>query len=176
MLAIPAQDHGDVPSNHARHVRAHGPNTGEGVEAFRAYEDAVLPLLPEFNGCLDHRLRNRDGTMEIQIVSFASDADFQDYRNDPRRAAQAGLLEKSSAKLDLLPMADVLHSSPTRLPRPMFQSRQSAARNFTCAAGQIARTFSGIPPRRGGTFRPVGCGMNVVAALLGQERKHCLAH
>jgi hypothetical protein len=37
----------------------------EGVEAFRAYEDAVLPLLPEFNGSLERRLRNPDGTIEI---------------------------------------------------------------------------------------------------------------
>ncbi len=79
----------------------------EGIADFRAYEDAVLPLLPEFNGCLERRLRNPDGTVEMHIVSFASDADFQNYRNDPRRAAQARLLEKSSARLELLAMANV---------------------------------------------------------------------
>lgn len=79
----------------------------EGVADFRAYEDAVLPLLPEFNGHLERRLRNADGTVEMHIVSFASEADFQDYRNDRRRTAQASLLEKSSAKLELLPMANV---------------------------------------------------------------------
>jgi hypothetical protein len=79
----------------------------EGIEDFQAYEDAVLPLLPEFNGRLERRLRNQDGTVETHIVSFASDADFQNYRNDPRRAAQAWLLEKSSAKLELLSMANV---------------------------------------------------------------------
>jgi hypothetical protein len=79
----------------------------EGIEAFRAYEDAVLPLLPEFNGRLERRLRNPSGTVELHIVSFASDADFQNYRNDPRRLAQAWLLEKSSATLELLPMANV---------------------------------------------------------------------
>ena len=79
----------------------------EGVEDFRAYEEAVLPLLPEFNGRLERRLRNPDGTVEMHIVSYASDADRQNYRNDPRRAAQAWLLEKSSAKLVLLPMANV---------------------------------------------------------------------
>jgi|SRR6187402_2009907 len=78
-----------------------------GIEDFRAYEAAVLPLLPEFNGRLERRLRNPDGTIEVHIVSFASDADFQNYRNDPRRAAQAGLLEKSSAMLELLPMESV---------------------------------------------------------------------
>jgi len=79
----------------------------EGIKDFRAYEDAVLPLLPEFNGRLERRLRNPEGTIEMHIVSFASDADFQNYRNDPRRTAQAWLLEKSSAKLELLPMANV---------------------------------------------------------------------
>jgi hypothetical protein len=79
----------------------------EGIEDFRAYEDAVLPLLPEFNGRLERRLPNPDGSVEMHIISFASDADFQNYRNDPRRTAQAWLLEKSSAKLELLPMANV---------------------------------------------------------------------
>ena len=79
----------------------------EGIADFRAYEDAVLPLLPEFNGRLERRLRNQDGTVEMHIVSFASDADFKNYRNDPRRAAQAWLLEKSSAKLELLSMTNV---------------------------------------------------------------------
>jgi len=79
----------------------------EGIGDFRAYEAAVLPLLPEFNGRLERRLRNQDGTVEMHIVSFASDADFQNYRNDPRRTAQAWLLEKSSAELELLPMANV---------------------------------------------------------------------
>ena len=79
----------------------------EGVADFRAYEDAVLPLLPEFNGRLERRLRNQDGTVEMHIVSFASEADFQNYRNDPRRTAQASLLEKSSAMLERLRMTNV---------------------------------------------------------------------
>ncbi|WP_247507576.1 antibiotic biosynthesis monooxygenase [Bradyrhizobium sp. 1] len=79
----------------------------EGIADFRAYEDAVVPLLPEFNGCLERRLRSPDGTVEMHIVSFASEADFQNYRNDPRRTAHARLLEKSSATLELLPMASV---------------------------------------------------------------------
>ena len=79
----------------------------EGIADFRAYEDAVLPLLPEYNGRLERRLRNRDGTVEMHIVSFASEADFQNYRNDPRRTAQAWLLEKSSAIRESLPMTDV---------------------------------------------------------------------
>jgi hypothetical protein len=79
----------------------------EGIGHFRAYEDAVLPLLPEFNGRLERRLRNQDGTVEIHIVSFASEADFQNYRNDPRRLARASLLEKSSAIRESLAMTNV---------------------------------------------------------------------
>jgi hypothetical protein len=79
----------------------------EGIGDFRAYEDAVLPLLPEFNGRLERRLRNQDGTVEMHIVSFASEADFQNYRNDPRRAAQASVLKKSSAILDRFLMTNV---------------------------------------------------------------------
>ena len=82
----------------------------QGIKDFRAYEDVVLPLLPEFNGRLERRLRNPEGTIEMHIISFASDTDFQNYRNDPRRTAQAWLLEKSSAKLELLPMANVAGS------------------------------------------------------------------
>src|ERR1700730_12772573 len=78
-----------------------------GVGDFRAYEDAVLPLLPEYNGRLERRLRNQDGTVEMHIVSFASEANFQNYRNDPRRAAQAWLLKKSSAVTESLPMTNV---------------------------------------------------------------------
>ena len=47
----------------------------EGVADFTAYEDAVLPLLSEFNGRLERRLRNSDGTIEMHIVGFASEAD-----------------------------------------------------------------------------------------------------
>jgi hypothetical protein len=79
----------------------------EGIADFRAYEAAVLPLLPEFNGRLERRLRNQDGTVEMHIVSYASEADRQNYRNDPRRAAQAWLLKKSSAILESLPMTNV---------------------------------------------------------------------
>ncbi len=79
----------------------------EGIEDFRAYEDAVLPLLPEFGGRLERRLRNPDGTVEMHIISFASGADHQNYRNDPQRTAQAWLLEKSRATLELLLMSNV---------------------------------------------------------------------
>jgi hypothetical protein len=79
----------------------------EGVVAFQAYEDAVLPLLSVFGGRLERRLRNFDGSIEVHIVSFPSEAEFQRYRADPRRIEQSLLLEKSSAKLELTVMTDV---------------------------------------------------------------------
>jgi hypothetical protein len=107
MSTILARDDDDGPSNQPNNVCADCPSTNTGISDFRAYEDAVLPLLPEYSGRLERRLRNPDGTIEMHIISFASDTDVQNYRNDPRRTAQAWLLEKSSAKLELLPMANV---------------------------------------------------------------------
>lgn len=79
----------------------------EGIEAFRAYEDQVLPILNEHGGRLHRRLRNEPGTLELHIVSFPSDAAFQKYRGDPRRTAATPLLDSSSAKLELLSLRDV---------------------------------------------------------------------
>ena len=78
-----------------------------GVNAFRAYEDQVLPLLNEHGGRLQRRLRNELGTLELHIISFPSDVAFQNYRTDPRRTAATPLLETSSAKLELLSLRDV---------------------------------------------------------------------
>ena len=79
----------------------------DGVVRFQAYEDAVLPLLSEFGGLLERRLRNGDGTIEVHIVSFDSDQDFQRYRSDPRRAALSHLFEASAASTERLAMTDV---------------------------------------------------------------------
>lgn len=79
----------------------------DGVAGFQAYEDAVLPLLSEFGGLLERRLRNGDGTIEVHIVSFGSDQDFQRYRSDPRRAALSHLFEASAASTERFAMTDV---------------------------------------------------------------------
>ena len=79
----------------------------DGVASFREYEDAVLPLLSEFGGLLERRLRNSDGTVEVHIVSFDSEQSFQRFRSDPRRASYAHLMEKSSANNELIAMTDV---------------------------------------------------------------------
>ena len=67
----------------------------------------VLPLLSEHGGLLERRLRNSDGTIEVHIVSFESDQNFQDYRNDPRRTALSHLFEASAASTERLAMTDV---------------------------------------------------------------------
>jgi hypothetical protein len=78
-----------------------------GVAAFQAYEDAVLPLLAEHGGTLERRLRGADATVEVHLVRFRSDADFDAYRADTRRAALAGLLAESGAISELLMLTDV---------------------------------------------------------------------
>ena len=79
----------------------------DGVARFQAYEDAVLPLLSQYGGLLERRLRNGDGTVEVHIVSFESDQDFQRYSSDPGRAALSHLLEASAACTERLAMTDV---------------------------------------------------------------------
>lgn len=79
----------------------------DGVASFQAYEEAVLPLLSEFGGLLERRLRNSDGTIEVHIVSFDSDQNFQRFRSDPRRASLAHLIEASAARNEILAMTDV---------------------------------------------------------------------
>jgi uncharacterized protein (DUF1330 family) len=79
----------------------------DGIASFQAYEAAVLPLLSEFGGLLERRLRNSDGTVEVHIVSFDSDQNFQSYRSDPRRASFAHLIEASAAQKEVFAMTDV---------------------------------------------------------------------
>ena len=79
----------------------------DGVANFQAYEQAVLPLLSEYGGLLERRLRNGDGTIEVHIVSFDSDQNFQRYRSDPRRTAHSHLFEASGASTERLAMTDV---------------------------------------------------------------------
>lgn len=79
----------------------------DGVASFQAYEAAVLPLLSEYGGLLERRLRNSDGTIEVHIVSFDSDQNFQRFRSDPRRVSSGHLIEASAAKNELFAMTDV---------------------------------------------------------------------
>ena|ERR1700728_4937885 len=79
----------------------------DGVAAYQAYEDQVIPLMTEHGGRLERRMRNEPGTLELHIISFPSAAAHQSYRADPRRAAAAHLLQASAAKSELLSLRDV---------------------------------------------------------------------
>jgi len=79
----------------------------DGIASYQAYEAAVLPLLSEFGGLLERRLRNSDGTIEVHIVSFDSDQNRQRFRNDRRRASFAHLFEASAASNEVFAMTDV---------------------------------------------------------------------
>jgi hypothetical protein len=77
------------------------------LDTFDAYESAVLPLLAEYGGCLERRLRTLDDRVEAHVVSFPSDEDFAAYRTDPRRSTAGPLLESSGAEVELLAVRDV---------------------------------------------------------------------
>lgn len=59
------------------------------LDAFGAYENAVLPLLAEHGGRLERRLRTPDDRVEAHLVSFAGEADSAASRADPRRSRAA---------------------------------------------------------------------------------------
>jgi hypothetical protein len=83
----------------------------EGIDAFRRFEAAVLPLMPEYGARLERRLRTLDARFEIHIVSFPSREALDRYRADPRRQEHLHLLGESRAVLDLLEVKDVTEES-----------------------------------------------------------------
>ena len=78
-----------------------------GVDAFRAYEDAVLPLLSDHGGVLRQRLRAEDGLTEVHVIWFPSTSHLSAYRDDPRRAAHAGMFDASGATTEVLTVREV---------------------------------------------------------------------
>lgn len=77
-----------------------------GVARFADYERAVLPLLAGHGGRLERRLRSPDGRTEVHLVSFPSPERFAAYRDDPRRAEHANLLQESGAAIELFELRD----------------------------------------------------------------------
>jgi uncharacterized protein (DUF1330 family) len=62
--------------------------------ALKAYEDAVLALVPEHRGVIVARLGRSVGSAadapdEVHVLTFPSRRDFEAFRDDPRRAALA---------------------------------------------------------------------------------------
>lgn len=78
----------------------------DGVAPFRAYEDAVLPLLADHGGALERRLRSEDGTTEIHLIRFPSEAHYAAYRADPRRTAYAELRTRSGVTSESVRVED----------------------------------------------------------------------
>ncbi len=78
-----------------------------GIATFNAYEDKVLPLLTDHGGVLQRRLRTGDGTVEIHLIGFPSEAAFEAFRLDKRRAEHAALMVASGADAELLHVVDV---------------------------------------------------------------------
>lgn len=84
----------------------------EGQEkAFHAFEDHVLPLLNRHNGELIYRVRPPKNAViettvgypyELHLVTFASRADFENYRDDPERQHYMPLKEQSIIKAVLI--------------------------------------------------------------------------
>jgi len=77
-----------------------------GIEGFRRYEHAVLPLLADHGGEMQRRFRNEDGTIEVHLVGFSSAETFARYRSDPRRERHAGLLQACGARVEVLELSD----------------------------------------------------------------------
>ncbi len=86
-------------------MQAHVPRDGHA--AFAAYEAAVLPLLQDYGAALEQRLATADGTRELHVVQFPSEAHFAQFRADPRRSAHAHMLAASGATIEVAVMYDV---------------------------------------------------------------------
>lgn len=78
-----------------------------GVSAFQDYEARVLPILADYGGDLQRRLRNGDGTTELHILTFPSPEHLARFRTDSRRSQAAPLLASSGATTELLQLYDV---------------------------------------------------------------------
>ncbi|MFE0425538.1 hypothetical protein [Streptomyces sp. NPDC058953] len=78
-----------------------------GLGDFEGYERVVLPLLAEYGGRLERRLRSVDDRVEAHLVTFPDGKDLDAFRADARRVAAAPLLESSGAAVELLAVRDV---------------------------------------------------------------------
>ena len=79
----------------------------EGVAAFQQFESVVLPLMPNYGGKLERRLRSADGRAEVHVLSFPSQEALDAYRADAVRVEHLPLLAESGAVAELLELDDV---------------------------------------------------------------------
>jgi hypothetical protein len=75
--------------------------SGADVAAFEAYEAKVLPLVREYGGRLEMRVRSLDRRSETHLLYFPDEEAFDRYRLDRRRIAAAPEWEKSGAKSEV---------------------------------------------------------------------------
>ncbi|EHR50479.1 hypothetical protein SacmaDRAFT_2225 [Saccharomonospora marina XMU15] len=78
-----------------------------GLGSFNAYERAVLPLLAEYGGRLERRLRTLDDRVEVHLITFPGSEDLAAYRADARRLEAAPSLESSGAEVEVLAVREV---------------------------------------------------------------------
>jgi hypothetical protein len=77
------------------------------VSDFQAYEARVLPILGEYGGTLERRLRKADGTIELHVLRFDSRDGLERFRQDKRRIEAVPLLLRSGATVELMELQDV---------------------------------------------------------------------
>lgn len=88
-----------------------------GAEAlFQRYESLVLPLLAQYGGHLERRLRTCDTFTEVHIVSFDSQAGYDAYIADEERQSHRQILEGIDITQRVLQVKDV---DPARMPPPV---------------------------------------------------------
>jgi hypothetical protein len=80
----------------------------DGLESFRAYEDQVIPLQADHGAVLERRVRTADGTTEVHLVRFPSQAAADAYMADERRHDHRHLFDASGAVMEVLVVDDVL--------------------------------------------------------------------
>lgn len=79
----------------------------DGIGLFEQYEDAVLPLMREYGGRIERRVRSLDNALEVHLLWFPSEDDFERYKADPRRAAFATLFELSNAEASVYAVREI---------------------------------------------------------------------
>lgn len=77
----------------------------DGITLFRAYEDVVLPLLPNHNCILESRHISKSGTEEFHVIAFESQTDFENFKLDPIRIEAQPLWEQSDATAQIIELA-----------------------------------------------------------------------
>lgn len=86
---------------------AHFDLTGANIEAFEAYEDAVLPVLADHGARLERRFRSLDNALEVHVLYFPSPEARQAYLADPRRTAHAHMWESARVSATLIEMGEI---------------------------------------------------------------------